>query len=245
MSPRRSARIMALKGASSEAAHRRAAFLRAAQRLAAAGSRRPNYYPTRSNTRALQANRRRTTVDIMVGNMANRVNTFGVRAEEENPAQIAMGHRRLQIELAKMMSNPTEGCQVMLLDNSIYNWKAIIIGPADTPYEGGHFELSILFPNLYPCEPPTCEFLTKIYHCNIECGLICLDILETEWSAALTVEKLLLSILSLLSDPNSHSPMNSDAAKMYLKNRTEHDRTAREWTALYAKPDTSTPISDE
>ncbi|BFF95330.1 ubiquitin-conjugating enzyme E2 4-like [Drosophila madeirensis] len=243
MPPRRSARIMAQKAASSEEPHRRAAFLPAAQRLAAAGSRRPNYYPTRTNNRALQANRRQPTADIILRNTANSF--FGVRAVEDNLAQIAMGHRRLRIELAKMMNNPTEGCQVMLLHNSIYHWKAIITGPTDTPYEGGHFELSIRFPNLYPCEPPFCELLTKIYHCNIEFGFICVDILGTKWSAALTVEKLLLSILSLLSDPNPHSPMNSAAAKMYLKNRTEHDRTAREWTALYAKPDTSTPISDE
>ncbi|SPP79999.1 ubiquitin-conjugating enzyme E2 D4-like [Drosophila guanche] len=260
MPPRRSARIMAQKAASSEAPHRRASFVRAAQRLAAS---RPNYY----QTRALPANRRRTTANQRAGQHQNAEDETDFlyldidfieyvemadmlrntsNSVEENPAQISMGRRRLQKELTKMMSNPTEGCQVMLLDNLIYHWKAIIVGPTDTPYEGGHFELGILFSNFYPREAPACVFLTKIYHCNIENGIICVDILDSEWSAALTVEKLLLSIRSLLSDPNPDNPINPNAAEMYLKNRTMHDRTAREWTALYAKPDTNMiPISDE
>ncbi|EDW30082.1 GL22516 [Drosophila persimilis] len=144
--------------------------------------------------------------------------------------------RRIRKEIAMMTSNPTEGCTVALVDDSIYTWSAVILGPSNTPYEGGHFPLEIKFPTGYPFKPPLLKFLTKIYHCNIANGKICVDILSSAWSPSLTVEKVLLSIQSLLSDPNSDSPMNSAAAAMFKKDREEYDRLAREWTARYAKP---------
>ncbi|XP_033238881.1 ubiquitin-conjugating enzyme E2-17 kDa-like isoform X4 [Drosophila pseudoobscura] len=148
-----------------------------------------------------------------------------------------LGLRRLRIELARMTSNPTDGCTVELVDDCIYDWKAVILGPLGTPYEGGHFKLRLHFPQLYPARPPFLMFLTEVYHCNIRNGAICVDILYSAWSPALTVEKILLSIRSLLSDPNPESPMNGAAAELYKTDREEYNYMARQWTRRFAQPE--------
>jgi ubiquitin-conjugating enzyme E2 D/E len=112
----------------------------------------------------------------------------------------------------------------------------MIVGPSDSPYAGGIFRLSIHFPTDYPFKCPNVKFLTKIYHPNISSsGVICLDILKTAWSPALTVAKVLLSICSLLTDPNPADPLMPEIAHMYTSDRPEYDRKAREYTMTYAQ----------
>ncbi|CAL1289721.1 unnamed protein product [Larinioides sclopetarius] len=109
------------------------------------------------------------------------------------------------------------------------------MGPQDSPYEGGTFCLSIHFPKTYPFDPPKVKFTTKIYHPNIGSeGYICLDILGSAWSPALTVSKLLLSICSLLCDPNPNSPLRREIAVIYRSNRNLYDENAKEYTRKYA-----------
>jgi ubiquitin-conjugating enzyme E2 D/E len=112
----------------------------------------------------------------------------------------------------------------------------MIMGPGESPYQGGVFFLDIVFPPDYPFKPPKCTFKTKVYHPNINAnGGICLDILKNQWSPALTTTKVLLSISSLLSDPNPDDPLVGEIAALYKQNKPQFEANAREWTKKYAQ----------
>ena len=121
-------------------------------------------------------------------------------------------------------------------ESNLYEWSAILLGPEDSPYEGGVFKLDIHFPNNYPFKPPKVEFVTKIYHPNINSrGSICLDILKGQWSPALTIIKVLLSISSLLTDPNPDDPLEPTIAQIYKNNREAYNTTAKAWVEKYSE----------
>lgn len=146
-----------------------------------------------------------------------------------------MAERRLTKELEALKQEPPENCSAGPLKDDIFNWRATIIGPTDTPYYGGIFYLDIHFPTDYPFKPPKMNFITKIYHPNIaSTGEICLDIIKDKWSPALNISKVLLSICSLLNDPNPKDPLVPDAANLYLKDRKTYIETAKLWTHQYA-----------
>ncbi|EZG56359.1 putative ubiquitin-conjugating enzyme E2 [Gregarina niphandrodes] len=132
--------------------------------------------------------------------------------------------------------DPPACCSAGPINEDLFHWQATIMGPDDSPYQGGVFFLDIIFPTDYPFRPPKITFITRIYHCNINSsGAICLDILKDQWSPALTIPKVLLSISSLLTDPNPDDPLVPDIARLYLKDREKHDSIAKEWTASYAR----------
>ena len=144
--------------------------------------------------------------------------------------------KRIQNEYKEMINNPPSNCSAgPINDDDIYTWQATIMGPENSPYYGGVFYLNIEFPYDYPFKAPKIRFVTKIYHCNINSsGSICLDILKDQWSPALTISKILLSICSMIDDANPNDPLVPDIAYLLQTNKTEHDGNAREWTLKYA-----------
>ena len=112
-----------------------------------------------------------------------------------------MSLKRIGKELKDFSIDPPCNCSAGPINDDLYHWEGTIIGPQNSVYSGGIFFLDIIFPADYPFKPPKVKFTTKIYHCNINGnGSICLDILKDQWSPALTISKILLSISSLLDD---------------------------------------------
>ncbi|KAH8850107.1 Ubiquitin-conjugating enzyme E2-24 kDa [Schistosoma japonicum] len=143
--------------------------------------------------------------------------------------------KRIQKELTDIMSDPPPNCSAFPRGDNLYEWVSTLLGPQGSVYEGGIFFLDIHFSMEYPFKPPKVIFKTRIYHCNINSqGVICLDILKNNWSPALTISKVLLSICSLLTDCNPADPLVGSIASQYMHNRSEHDRIARLWTQKYA-----------
>lgn len=100
--------------------------------------------------------------------------------------------------------------------DNIFRWIGTIQGPLDTVYEGQKYKLQLEFPNAYPYSPPVVKFVTPCFHPNVDLtGAICLDILKDKWSALYDVRTILLSIQSLLGEPNNESPLNTQASTMW------------------------------
>jgi ubiquitin-conjugating enzyme E2 D/E len=146
-----------------------------------------------------------------------------------------MALKRLQKEVSEIQKDTPVNCSAGPNNNDLFNWEATIIGPTETPYEGGIFKLKILFPADYPFKPPKITFETPIYHPNINSnGGICLDILKDQWSPALNITKVLLSICSLLDEPNPDDPLMPEIAQLFKSNKAEFTRIAREHTIKHA-----------
>lgn len=146
-----------------------------------------------------------------------------------------MATKRIMSELEQLKQDPPANCSAGPVNDDLFTWNGTILGPSGTPYHGGIFFLHIYFPTDYPFKPPKINFVTKIYHPNISSnGSICLDIIKDQWSPALTISKVLLSICSLMADPNPDDPLVPDAANLFKSNKQEYNRICQEWTHLYA-----------
>jgi ubiquitin-conjugating enzyme E2 C len=138
--------------------------------------------------------------------------------------------KRLRTELAQIVMGSCSGVSAFP-GSDILQWTGTIEGPSATVYEGVTFALSISFPLEYPYTAPTVKFVTPCFHPNVDtAGNICLDILSEQWSAAYTTSTVLLSIQSLLAQPNTSDPLNPDAAQMW-----EDQRLFRETARSFAQ----------
>jgi len=145
---------------------------------------------------------------------------------------------RIKKELNEVSKDDgTSGVTATMVQGNNRHLIGKIKGSSGTPYEGGVFEIDIHIPDQYPFVPPKMNFITKIWHPNIssQTGAICLDILKDQWSPALTIKTTLLSLQALLCSPEHDDPQDAEVAKMYKKDKTTFNNTAKFWTDTYAK----------
>jgi ubiquitin-conjugating enzyme E2 D len=144
---------------------------------------------------------------------------------------------RLQKELKLINEKESDNVSAGPVNDDITHWRGIIIGPTDTPYANEIMELNIVFPIDYPYKPPHIKFVNPIWHPNVnpDTGDICLDILKDNWSPALNITKVLMSISSLLEDPNPEDPYNCEAANEYKKHTKLFNSNVKKYFAKYQK----------
>lgn len=133
---------------------------------------------------------------------------------------------RVRKELHELFKRPCPDFQVSLPSESNLNlWHVTVRGPPGGPYHRD-FTVSVALPPDYPMSPPAVKFLTRIWHPNVySSGEVCMSILhpsgddplgyesaDERWSPILSVEKVIVSLIAILGEPNPDSPANVDAA---------------------------------
>ncbi|KAI5294824.1 hypothetical protein KEM52_003090 [Ascosphaera acerosa] len=147
--------------------------------------------------------------------------------------------RRIAKEIESVRSDASETkltIEPVNGDQDLTHLKASFPGPADSPYEGGTFWVDIVIGPKYPFRPPKMQFITKIWHPNVssQTGYVCLDILDKAWSPIMTLRSALISLQSLLCEPQPFDPQDAEVATMHISEPGRYARVAREWTLLYA-----------
>ncbi|ONH75896.1 Ubiquitin-conjugating enzyme E2 N [Pichia kudriavzevii] len=142
------------------------------------------------------------------------------------------------IRVQRLITDPVPGITATPHEDNLRYFDVTLTGPSGSPYEDGVFKLELYLPDDYPMTAPKVRFLTRIYHPNIDrLGRICLDVLKNNWSPALQIRTILLSIQALLSSPNPDDPLANEVAEQWKGNYQEAIKTAKEWTKTYAKPE--------
>ncbi|ELP91657.1 ubiquitin-conjugating enzyme E2 R2, putative [Entamoeba invadens IP1] len=150
---------------------------------------------------------------------------------------MSLAAKFVMMNYKSVLKDPVEGVYVQIKsDDNVFVWDIWMEGPTQTPYEGGVFNLEMTFPQDFPDNPPKLVFKSEFWHPNVyPDGKVCISILhppgEDEMSGELASERwiptqsvtsILLSVMSMLCDPNMYSPANTDAMVMCRDHNKEY-----------------------
>ncbi|ORD99211.1 UBC15 [Hepatospora eriocheir] len=137
--------------------------------------------------------------------------------------------------------NTLQYFSIGLIDDNLFEWEVVLFGPKDSLHESAIYRAKMSFPSNYPDAPPSFKFTSKMWHPNISAdGTVCISILhkagndefgyesiDERWLPVRTPETVILSIISLLHEPNPDSPANIEAANEYRNNIKLYSRKVR------------------
>ncbi|XP_065310863.1 ubiquitin-conjugating enzyme E2 Z-like [Dermacentor albipictus] len=129
-------------------------------------------------------------------------------SENEEPSPQCL--MRVKKDIAEFRAQPPYGLFIAPQEDDLTKIHALVVGPSDTPYDGGIFYFILKCPSTYPVNPPKARIMTTDagrveFNPNLyACGKVCLSILGTwigpPWTPAQTIESVLISIQSLLNE---------------------------------------------
>jgi ubiquitin-protein ligase len=119
--------------------------------------------------------------------------------------------RRIISDIKEIRKNPltSHGIYYEHDETDMLKGRALIIGPADTPYADGFYLFKFQFPANYPHVPPKVEFCTNDGYTRFNpnlyrTGKVCLSILNTwkgeAWSGCQTISSVLLALCTILNN---------------------------------------------
>ncbi len=136
--------------------------------------------------------------------------------------------------------------EVREVGDTVNRWTCLLL-PGEEPYKEGAFQIQVDFPEEYPFKPPTVQFLTKIFHPNVDNeGKMCFAMISVDkWKPVTRIVEVVEALLKIMTEPDMHEPSNGDAATLLAGDREQFLRQALTFTREHALQRTDSPASDK
>lgn len=110
--------------------------------------------------------------------------------------------KRLSKEYKAIQANPPPFITAQPSETNILEWHFVIMGPPETPYEGGQYHGTLVFPSEYPFKPPSIRYITPSgrFKPNTRLCMSMSDYHPDLWNPGWSVSTILTGLLSFMTD---------------------------------------------